>query len=68
MEGVQLYVSDFQRPITERLQSDFFGDPALAAVTCLRTGKVPSTSPIPPADQPLMAAFCALFPRIARVR
>ena len=40
VQGVQLYVSDFQRPITERLQSDFFGDPALAAVTCLRTGKV----------------------------
>ena len=40
VQGVQLYVSNFQRPITERLQGDFFDDPALAAVTCLRTGKV----------------------------
>jgi len=40
VEGVMLYVSDFQRPITERLQNDFFSDPALAAVSCLKTGKV----------------------------
>mmetsp|Transcript_19 Transcript_19/g.53 ORF Transcript_19/g.53 Transcript_19/m.53 type:complete len:144 (+) Transcript_19:3-434(+) len=40
VKGVQLYVSDFQRPITERLQGDFFGDPAVAAVTCVRSGKV----------------------------
>lgn len=40
VEGVQLYVSDFQRPITERLQSDFFSDPAQAAVTCVKTGPI----------------------------
>ena len=36
--GVELYVSDFQRPITDRLSKDFFSDPAQAAVTCVRTG------------------------------
>jgi hypothetical protein len=42
VSGVQLYVSEFRRPITERLLStggtDLFSDPALAAVSCLKTG------------------------------
>lgn len=38
--GVELYLSDFQRPITDRLSGDFFSDPAQAAVTCVRTGKM----------------------------
>uniref|UniRef100_A0A7S3ERS3 Uncharacterized protein n=1 Tax=Haptolina ericina TaxID=156174 RepID=A0A7S3ERS3_9EUKA len=44
VSGVQLYVSEFRRPITERLLStggtDLFSDPALAAVSCLKTGRV----------------------------
>lgn len=40
VQGVELYVSDFQRPITERLSKDFFSDPTQAAVTCVTTGKV----------------------------
>lgn len=30
VKGVALYVSDFQRPITERLQKNFFSDPTQA--------------------------------------
>ena len=40
VKGVQLYISDFQRPITERLQKDFFSDPTLASVSCAKIGKV----------------------------
>ena len=40
MKGVELYVSDFQRPLTERIAKDFFSDPAQSAVTCVRTGPV----------------------------
>ena len=40
VKGVELYVSDFQRPITERLSKDFFSDPAQSSVTCVRTGPV----------------------------
>ena len=38
VKGVDLYVSSFQRPITDRLSGDFFSDPAQAAVTCVKTG------------------------------
>lgn len=38
VKGVELYVSEFQRPITDRLAGNFFSDPAQAAVTCVRTG------------------------------
>eukprot|EP00965_Chrysotila_dentata_P187331 6172064-Pleurochrysis_carterae.AAC.3 len=33
VKGVVLYVSDFQRPITERLAKDFFSDPTQARWT-----------------------------------
>lgn len=40
VKGVTLYVSNFQRPLTERLQKDFFSDPSSAAVGCARTGPI----------------------------
>jgi len=40
VKGVTLYVSNFQRPLTERLSKDFFSDPSSAAVGCARTGKI----------------------------
>ena len=40
VEGVELYVSDFQRPINERLQKDFFSDPSQASIGCAKTGVV----------------------------
>lgn len=40
VQGVTLYVSDFSKPITERLQGDFFSDPSTASITCAATGPV----------------------------
>lgn len=37
VKGVTLYISNFQRPITERLQKDFFSDPSFASVGCAKT-------------------------------
>jgi catabolite regulation protein CreA len=41
IRGVTLYISNFQRPINERLSSakNFFSDPSSAAVACARTGQ-----------------------------
>ena len=41
VKGVTLYISNFQKPINERLNpKDFFTDPSYASVTCARTGPV----------------------------
>lgn len=40
VEGVQLYVSDFQRPINERLAKDFFSDPSQASIGCAKTANI----------------------------
>ena len=40
VEGVELYVSDFQRGISDRRGSDFFGDPTSAALACAKVGRV----------------------------
>ncbi|KAL9180691.1 hypothetical protein ACHAXT_011144 [Thalassiosira profunda] len=37
---VTLYVSNFERPLTERVQKDFFTEPSYASVTCVKTGPV----------------------------
>jgi catabolite regulation protein CreA len=37
---VTLYISNFQRPLTERLSKDFFSDPSYASVSCAKTRKV----------------------------
>lgn len=39
VRGVTLYVSNFQRPLTERLSKDFFSDPSYASVGCAKTAK-----------------------------
>lgn len=38
VKGVVLYISNFDRPITEKLGGNFFNDPAYASVACARTG------------------------------
>lgn len=38
--GVKLYIADFQRPINERLASNFFSDPTQASVTCAKSGPI----------------------------
>jgi CreA protein len=40
VQGVTLYISNFERPLNERLQKDFFNDPSFASVTCAKTGPV----------------------------
>ena len=37
IDGVTLYISNFQRPLTERIQKDFFSDPSFASVGCAKT-------------------------------
>jgi len=39
VRGVELYISNFQRPLTEKLNKGFFNDPSQASVACARTGK-----------------------------
>ena len=36
VEGVTLYVSDFERPVVERVQKDFFSDPSQSGLACSR--------------------------------
>ena len=38
VKGVTLYISNFQRPLNERLAKDFFNDPSFASVACAKTG------------------------------
>jgi CreA protein len=40
VKGVTLYISTFQKPITERMGKGFFTDPAYASVGCAKTGPV----------------------------
>lgn len=40
IKGVTLYISNFNRPLTERLTSNFLADPSYASVACARTGPV----------------------------
>jgi catabolite regulation protein CreA len=40
VDGVQIYVSDFQRPINERLAKNFFSDPSYASIGCAKTSNV----------------------------
>ena len=49
VDGVELYVSDFQRAITDRINNDFFGDPTSGALACAKVGRVrvdPSVDPV----------------------
>lgn len=39
VKGVVLYISNFDRPITEKLGGNFFNDPAYASVACANTTK-----------------------------
>ena len=40
VKGVTLYISNFQRPLNERLAKDFFNDPSYASVSCAKTGPI----------------------------
>jgi CreA protein len=41
VSGVQLYLSDFQRPVTEKLaKGDIFSDPSQGGLSCSHKGEV----------------------------
>ena len=40
VSGVTLYLADFDRPLTEKLQKDFFSDPSSTSLTCVQTGPI----------------------------
>ena len=41
VQGVVLYISNFERPVTEKFSGgNFFNDPSYASVACARTGKI----------------------------
>lgn len=41
VQGVTLYISNFERPLTERLSTkDFLSDPSYASVSCVKTGPI----------------------------
>ena len=35
-----IYLTDYERSITEKLAKDFFGDPSQASLTCVASGPV----------------------------
>jgi CreA protein len=40
VKGVTLYISNFDRPVTEKLSGGFFNDPSYASVGCAKTGPI----------------------------
>eukprot|EP01038_Epipyxis_sp_PR26KG_P008166 gene8166-11052_t len=40
IQGITLYISDFERPITEKLSKDFFNDPSSSSITCVKSGPI----------------------------
>lgn len=40
VKGVAIYLSDFERPLTEKLSKDFFNDPSSSSLTCVKTGEI----------------------------
>lgn len=40
LKGVTIYLSDFDRPLTEKLQKDFFSDPSSTSLGCALTGPI----------------------------
>ena len=40
VQGVELYLSDFSRPLTERLSKDFFSDPSTSSLACVQVGPI----------------------------
>lgn len=40
IDGITLYLADFDRPINEKLAKDFFDDPSSSSLTCAQTGPI----------------------------
>ena len=60
VEGVTLYVSDFERPVVERVQKDFFSDPSRGAAQMNHPRAIDATSEVnpmsPQAERPRVLA------------
>ena len=56
VEGVTLYVSDFERPVVERVQKDFFSDPSRGAAQMNHPYAIDATSMSPQAEWPRVLA------------
>ena len=56
VEGVTLYVSDFERPVVERVQKDFFSDPSRGAAQMNHPHAIDATSMSPQAEWPRVLA------------
>ena len=56
VEGVTLYVSDFERPVVERVQKDFFSDPSRGAAQMNHPHTIDATSMSPQAEWPRLLA------------
>ena len=64
VEGVTLYVSDFERPVVERVQKDFFSDPSQSGLACSRRGaplKVGNVDTSPEGEDVVSEAKSLLF-------
>ena len=51
VSGVTIYLSDFERPVTEKLGGDFFNDPSSSSLTCLQTGPIKVADNIDKSDK-----------------
>ena len=40
IKGVAIYLADFDRPINEKLTSNFFNDPSSSSLSCSKTGPI----------------------------
>jgi catabolite regulation protein CreA len=40
VQGVVIYLADFERPLTEKLQKDFFDDPSSTSLACSQSGPI----------------------------
>lgn len=69
IEGVTLYISDFSRPITDRLQKDFFSDPSQASIACAVSGNPVIKAKLAPGDgEEVLSEAKSLFFKTLRVR
>jgi len=40
VQGVRIYLADFERPLTERMAKNFFAEPTSASISCVKTGPI----------------------------
>jgi len=70
ISGVTVYLSDFERPITDRLQKDFFSDPSQAGLTCARRATLAVKGDLPksPDGEEIISEARSLLFKTIKVR